>query len=223
VRVVAADQSAGGALPESAERVLRFGGARLRHRDRAIAAEDFEALVLESSPKFVQARAFVSPGNIRMVVVVRGADPRPNAAQGRELAALLRDATLPLLGAPDALVVASPGLRTLRVDLTLRVAGLEKAGALGKRVDDRIAALFDTANGGIDDTGWPLGATPRTDDIALALSGDADIESLASVRFVELLDDGTERAFGQAVKADEIVVLADERTRVTFDIVEVVT
>lgn len=220
--VVAADQSAGGAPPEPAERVLRFGGARLRHRDRAIAAEDFEALVLESSPRFVQARAFVSPGNVRIVVVVRGAEPRPTAAQGRELVALLRDATVPLLGGPDGLTIAGPGLRTLRVDLTLRVAGLDKVGALGKRVDDRIVALFDTATGGIDDTGWPLGATPRTDDIALALAGDPDIESLASVSFVEQLDDGTERSFEGPVKPDELVRLAKEKTRITFAIVEVV-
>ena len=38
------DRAAGGAPPESGERVVRFGTARLRHRNRVVTARDFEDL-----------------------------------------------------------------------------------------------------------------------------------------------------------------------------------
>lgn len=56
--VFAANQAAGGAPPEDTDLVLRFGVARLRHRERALTARDLEDLVLESSPDIAQARCF---------------------------------------------------------------------------------------------------------------------------------------------------------------------
>lgn len=61
--VFAADQAAGGAPAEADERVVRFGTARLRHRNRAVTARDFEDLALQSSPDIVQSRCFVRPGH----------------------------------------------------------------------------------------------------------------------------------------------------------------
>src|SRR5262249_17891185 len=54
--VFAADQAAGGAPPEDVDRVLRFGVASLRHRERAVTAEDIEDLVRASSPDIAQTR-----------------------------------------------------------------------------------------------------------------------------------------------------------------------
>src|SRR5262249_48377441 len=101
--VFAADQAAGGAPPETAERVVRFGTARLRHRNRALTARDFEDLALQSSPDVVQARCFARPGQVRLVVVMRGEDPLPNASEVRELRRLLLAAAPAALSAPQVL------------------------------------------------------------------------------------------------------------------------
>ena len=61
VSVIAADQAAGGAPPESDERVLRFGYAQLRHRRRAVTARDLEDLSLQSSPDIAQVRCLDAP------------------------------------------------------------------------------------------------------------------------------------------------------------------
>jgi hypothetical protein len=218
--VIAADQAAGGAAPETPERVLRFGGARLRHRERALVARDFEDLALESSPKFVQARAFVRPGSVRLVVVKRGPDPVPNAAETRELTRLLLAAAPLWLGVPRALTIDGPPIRQLRVGLVLEVESLDDAGALGIEVKKRVGALFDSATGGIDGDGWPLGIAPREDDIASALVGAPKLVGIVDVTLMEIGSDGTERPLPAAIGADQLVTLAADGIRLDFTIVE---
>lgn len=213
--VVAADQAAGGAPPESNERVLRFGTARLRHRQRALTAADFEDLALESSPDIVQARCFAGRGGVQLVVVMRGKDPLPNAAEVRELRRLLLAAAPASLGARQAFRITAPRIRRLRVVLTLRVATLDHAGEVSRAVQQRIEALFDTAS-------WALGAEPKEEDIALAVVDTRRLEGLARVQLREVLADGTERSWTRGVKRDELVMLDPDPLRLELETVEVI-
>ena len=106
--VFAADQAAGGAPPESVDRVVRFGSARLRHRGRAVTAHDIEDLALQSSPHIVQARVITARDHVRLVVVMKGHNPQPSAGEARELRRLLL-AAAPASFGPGPF--ASPGLR----------------------------------------------------------------------------------------------------------------
>ena len=159
--VTAADQGAGGARPEDDDRVLRFGYARLRHRDRAVTLHDLEDLAVQSSPDIVQARALVRRGSIRLVVVMKGSNPAPAAAQVRELSRLLLASAPVSLSAPNALQVKGPEVRSLRIELHLRVETLDHAGDLGRYVKARLADFFDTATGGIDQ--GRLGPGPQSE------------------------------------------------------------
>jgi len=214
--VTAADQAAGGAPPESDDRVLRFGFPRLRHRNRAVTPQDLEDLALQSSPDIAQARCFVRRGFIRLVIVMRGKNPIPNAAQIRELHRLLTAVAPPALSEQNALQIVVPSLRRLRVGLTLLVESLEHAGALSEEVKRRLIALFDTTTGGNDGDGWALGVQPNEEDIALALIDAKHLESLIQVRFVEVADDGVERMWPAALKPVELVVLDTDPMRIEF-------
>lgn len=103
-------------------------------------------------------------GFIRLVIVMRGKNPIPNAAQIRELHRLLTAVAPPALSEQNALQIVVPSLRRLRVGLTLLVESLEHAGALSEEVKRRLIALFDTTTGGNDGDGWALGCnlTKRT-------------------------------------------------------------
>ena len=125
--VFAADQSAGGVAPESDERVLQFGAARLRHRGRAVSARDFEDLALERFADVVQARCFVRGGRVRLIVVMRGKDPQPSRAQVRELRRMLLATAPAMLGAPGVMSIEGPKVRRLRIELKLRVETLDVA------------------------------------------------------------------------------------------------
>ena len=219
--VIAAGQAAGGAPPESDERVLRFGFARLRHRDRAVTANDIEDLALQSSPDIVQAHAFVHRGYVRLVVVMRGKNPKPNAAQIRELRRLLLAAAPISLSAPGALRIEGPVIRRLRIELELRVETLDHAGELTDFIKLQLATFFDTATGGADKDGWELGLNPTEGDLALALIDAPYLESIIDVKLREITDDGRTAPSLETLKANELVILADDPIRIQFETAEV--
>lgn len=217
---VSAEHAAGGAPPESTQRVLKFGNSRLRHRERAITARDFEDLALASSPDIAQARAFKSPRALRLVVAMRGEDPLPDAPQRRELRSLLEESASPLLGGA-AISIGGPRLRALRIALVLRVESLDDAGDTARAVRDRLKSFFDSASGGVEGIGWPIGAAPAEDDIAFALADAPKLEGIAKIRMLEVLRDETEDAWRPAVRSDELVRLAKDGVRIEFETLEV--
>jgi hypothetical protein len=219
--VFAADQAAGGAAAESTERVLRFGVANIRHRERALTARDIEDLALESSPDIVQARCFQRKDFVRLVVVMRGADPMPGAAQVRELRRLLLAASPPSLSATQALRIVGPAVRRLRVDLRLRVASLDDAGAVARDAKQQIVMRFDTSTGGPDQGGWALGENPTEGDVAMALADVARFQSIASVTLREIRD-GSDQAWPPTIQPNEIAMLDKEVMRVEFETLEVI-
>ena len=102
------------------------------------------------------------------------------------------------------------------------MATLDDAGDVSRDVQQRIAALFDTATGGIDGDGWPLGAQPNDEDIALALLPVQKLEGLGDLQLREVLADGGDRRWTGAVKPDELVMLDKDAVRLEFETVEVI-
>jgi hypothetical protein len=219
--VTSADQAAGGAPAELDERVLRFGFARLRHRNRAVTARDIEDLALQSSPDIVQARAIGRRGFLKLVIVMRGDDSQPTAAQIRELRRILLEAAPAALSAPGALRIEGPTVRRLQIELELRIETLDHAGELGEFVKKQLQDLFDSAAGGMDKDGWPLGLNPTEDDIAFALIDAPHLESIGNVKLREVVGESEVRPWPETVKETEIVMLADDPVRIVFETAEV--
>ncbi len=205
--VVVADQAAGGQPSESDERVLRFGHSRLRHRGRGVTGRDVEDLILQSSPDFVQARALPRPGGVRVVVVRRGADPRPSVAQIRELTRLARSVGPAALTAPGALEIVGPTIKHLRIHMSLLIEDLDFAGSVTTEVVSRLLAFFDPATGGPEKTGWPPGANVTDKEVALAIF---DVPHLLSIECLTLEEIGPEGAslWPETLEPDEIPSLA---------------
>jgi hypothetical protein len=185
-----------------------------------VTGEDLEDIALESSRDIVQARRISRSGSVRLVIVMRGDDPIPTAAQVRELRRLLLDVAPTSLSAPHALEIAGPVVRKLRVELQLRVPTLDDAGGVSSEVKKRMASLFDTAGGGTDHDGWPLGADATPDDIAIALVDTPNLESIEEVTLVEVTDDG-DRPWPGGLKSGELVMLDDDPVRFQFETAEV--
>jgi hypothetical protein len=214
-----ADHAAGGAPAESGDRVLRFANANLRHHDRALTAQDFEDIALASSSGIAQARCFVGAGKVRVVVVMRGAEPRPAAAARRELYRALTDKAPVALTKPGALTIAAPRIRHLRIDLKLEVPSLDNAGEVGDAVKGALVQLFDPATGG-SGNGWELSAAPGEDDIALALINIPNLQSIESISFYEIAADASDTPWSGNVRRDDLVMLADDPVRLVFAALE---
>jgi hypothetical protein len=219
---ISADHAAGGAPPEPADRVVRFGTARLRHRGRAVTARDLEDLALQSSPKIAQARCFVRLCNVKLVIAMQGATPTPSAAQVRELRSLLLAAAPAALGVDQTLSIHGPDIRVLRVGLRLTITNLDFSGEVSRDAKQRVKDLFDTATGGIAKDGWQLGQNPDPSDIAYVLSDVARLEGIEKLDLTEVASDGSERAWPGSVKPTELVVLSQDPLRIDFNVVEVV-
>jgi hypothetical protein len=210
-----ADRAAGGAPPDSVDHVLRFATSRLRHRGRALTARDLEDLALQSSPSIVQARALDAGGRVRLVVVLRGRQPTPGEAQKRELERLLLDAAPPFLSS-GRLEIRGPRLRPLRISLRLRVASLDSAGSVADEVRRRLQSLFDTATGGASGLGWPLGATPREEDLVLAMLDVPGLSGISDVEWSELRD-GEPQPWPASLAPHELAWLASDGIRIGFE------
>ncbi len=218
--VMSVDQSAGGAPPEPDDRVLRFGFARVRHRNRAVTLTDIEDLALQSSPDIVQARCTRRRGYVRLVVVMRGKNPIPSTAQIRELRRLLLTSAPISLSAPGALRIGGPSIRRLRIELTLCVDSLDHAGSLSNDVKQRTAAFFDTATGSVTRDGWTLGTNPQAEDIALALLDAPHLESIDAIAFQESPLEGLARTWPATLAPHELAVLDADPIRIQLETAE---
>lgn len=219
-KVVAADDAAGGAPPESDERVMQFGLSRLRYRERAVTLRDFKDLAMQSSPEIVQAHAFQRQNSIQLIVVMRGDQPEPTAAQVRALRRTILASSSISLVAPDALIIEGPTLRRFRILLELQVFSIDAAGEVAREVKKRLHTYFDSAMGGDEGEGWPVGANPNKNDISFALRDTPNLASNIDADLVEVIDDNDEKPWPEVLHATEIALLAKDSVRINFDTVE---
>jgi hypothetical protein len=124
--------------------------------------------------------------------------------------------------ARDVLRVQGPQTRRLQVELDLRIDSLDHAGAVARSVKDRLVSFFDTATGGPDKVGWELGASPREEDIALALGGAPYLESIEDVKLYEATEDGEVQPWSATLKTTEIAILGDDPVRIHFTTAEAI-
>jgi hypothetical protein len=178
--VVVPEGAAGGADPQDVATTLRFAPANLSLRGRALALRDFEQLALQHTRDVAQARALRTARGVRLVVVMRGRQPRPSKAFLRGLRRDLEARTLPAL-AGAALALVEPALISIRIRLTLTIDAIEWSGTVAARAQAAVEGLLDPASGGLTGTGWRLGEIPTDDDLAASLTGIEHLESVDGV------------------------------------------
>jgi len=127
----------------------------------------------------------------------------------------------PALSARHALRIGGPALRHLRVDLKLRVASLDVAGAVAREARKQISTLFDTATGGVDKEGWALGENPSGADVAVALANVPHLESIAAIDLREIAPDSSDQPWPQTLKRNELARLEKDGVRIEFETIEV--
>jgi predicted phage baseplate assembly protein len=214
--VIAPEGAAGGSDPQTADEVVRFAPATLAMRDRALTLQDLVVLAVQSSRDVAQARAFPAPGGARLTVVMRGRNPQPPQPVIRAIRRYLAERTTPMLAAQGAIDVRGPVVVDVRIALALTIDAVENSGAVAAEAQQRVAALLDPADGGIDKAGWRLGDVPAEADIAAVL---ADIPHLEEVREINVTIAAT-GALATAIAGDAIARLADNGVTTAFAVLE---
>jgi hypothetical protein len=177
----------------------------LRHRDRAVAAQDLVDLAVAASADVAAAAAIVPAFNPlslwvdpakpvtaddthlavdagRMGVIV--VPDEPGSPQPTPSLVLLSQVDEYLRGRcpPTAtLWVAGPEWITVTVVATVVVVSVTDADAAGDRARTALARYLHPLTGGLDGQGWPFGQWPRASDLSAVLEAVAGVDHVHSL------------------------------------------
>jgi hypothetical protein len=210
------EPAAGGADAESRDSLIDRGPRTIRHRDRAVTAQDYEDLALMASAGVARVRCYPlqdlavgidlkqsKPGVVSLVVVPDATDAKPYP--DIELLAAVRSHLEGRRAAEVRLVIVAPKY----VGITVQAEVVpEPAAAAASRLEasvvDALSRFLHPLTGGADGTGWNFGRKPQASDIY------AVIESVADVRYVRRLQlSGTKEAEGGGETPVDLEKLAD--------------
>jgi predicted phage baseplate assembly protein len=194
----------GGAPREPIERLQARGPRVLRHRDRAIAAQDLEDLAAAASAEVARAAAIVptfnpynlwldpqapvptpehaaaDAGRVGIIVVPNATTARPTPSLGllRTVQAHLQERCPPTAD----VWVAGPEWIAVTVHTTVAPTSVEDADAVRDRVNAALERFLHPLTGGPDGQGWAFGRKPHRSDLTAlveAVEGVDHIDSLA--------------------------------------------
>lgn len=210
-------RSAGGADVEPLESALSRAPGLLRHRRLALTEKDVEAIVLESSPAVVRARAIGArdqfdrplPGAIRVVLVPRDSSdqPQPGAALLSLVQAAIT-AAAPAVAAP-LVSVEGPDYLPVGISVTVLPERAGEAGAVRQQVIARLTEFLHPVHGGPRSTGWSFGAAVHLSDVAGVIEAVPGVDTCTDLELSlagALAGDGVPLRPGQLVCAGPIVV-----------------
>ncbi len=181
----------GGAAGEPVSGIATRGPQVLRHRWRALSAQDYEALAREASPAVAAVRALPTtapnglpaPGWVTLVVVPQSQDPRPEPSF--ELRQEIHDyvaARAPATVSPDHIGVISPTYLPIGVAATVVALDPGESGRVREQVSAAVASFLHPLTGGPDGVGWPFGRDAYLSDLA------AVVEAVPGVDHAENLE-----------------------------------
>lgn len=205
------EPAGGGAVQESLAQVQARAPQQLRHRDRAVAAQDFVDLAFAASPDVARARAvtpqfeplgtdktqslWVGENALSEEQLARHAELRSHALQVIIVPHSPDLQPVPSLGLMNqvetylqqrclpsvAVAVRGPHWIEVRVTATLAVASLEGSDAIRSEVISQLNRFLHCLTGGRDGRGWDFGRRPHASDFYALL------ESVPGVAWVQTL------------------------------------
>jgi hypothetical protein len=182
----------GGAAAEVLRAARDRSAQSVRHRDRAVAIEDYEWLARGASAEVAHARALPlagpdgtgSRGYVGIVLVPHSQHPAPIASRqlaDTVLAHLRRRAPAGIAGGLRAL---TPSYVAVGVRADLQPVTAEEAGTVEARVRAALTRFLHPTAGGADGHGWAFGRSPYLSDIAAMIHGIAGVAGIESLQLM---------------------------------------
>jgi Baseplate J-like protein len=193
VQSMAAD---GGAAEESLDAVRLRGPKALRHRNRAVAAADFEDLAFQASSQVARARAlparhvFEAGGTgLILVPVSRNAKPVP----GLELLARVRSYLEERLSPVVDFWVTGPDWLQIDVQAEIVPRQLDRAIDVQNSALERLRAFLHPLSGGPAGDGWELGRKPYRSDLFALIEDTPGVDHVRRLEVIEIPREGGAR------------------------------
>ncbi|UHA73462.1 baseplate J/gp47 family protein [Paenibacillus sp. 481] len=222
--------SGGGSDTETMEEVLRRGPNVVKHRNRAIAAQDFEWLAREACPNIHKVKCLANynanlerePGCITVVVITHGgmSDAPFFPELKKQVETYLLERTPSIVAFPDRIQVIQPAYLEVSVSASLFVTRMESILSVEEVSIETLNRFLDPVNGNYDGKGWSIGEMIH-ESIFYGL-----LKAIRGVSFVSDIALSVVRIeYGQRTEADAAVwaglphrVIVNGKHRITVNI-----
>ncbi|NGM68014.1 phage baseplate protein [Natronolimnobius sp. AArcel1] len=189
----------GGADIESTDTLVSRSTNRLKHRNRAVTAQDYEQVAKAEFPELARVTCDPALGGgdgSRVTVLIVPQTEREKPVPSMELKHRVREtlydrAPASLVADDDAdIVVRGPGYGELSTEMTVRATNVKSVsllkGAIERRLNQYLHPLF-----GNDGNGWKFGAVPDSKRLATVVG---DVDSVAEVTTFDVtVETGSQR------------------------------
>ncbi|MEW6733651.1 MAG: putative baseplate assembly protein [Acidobacteriota bacterium] len=168
--------ASGGADAESLESLYYRGPRLLRHRSRAVTAEDYEDLTLMASPAVARVKCMPLydlksdpkadkeiPGFISLIIVPQSVDLKP--VPGMELLNRIYNYLVDKQSPTASLVVVGPTYFQVDIAVEVVLNSMESANTVEYSINDALTRFLHPITGGNDGYGWEFGRKPHHSDI----------------------------------------------------------
>lgn len=173
-RVLNPEAAVGGFDTELMEQALERGPYRIKHRNRAVTAADYEQLALEAAQGIVRVKCLPNrndagerqSGWVTVVLVPHSneAGPTPAPELRRKVEAYLRLRASNLVTAPRHIKVIGPKYLEISVTAEIAADSFETIPFVEQEAVRRLKAYLHPLTGGADGKGWEFGKIPCLSD-----------------------------------------------------------
>jgi len=185
-RVVNRLAAGGGSDTETLDRALERGPQMLKHRGRAVTAEDFEWLTREASQAIARVKVLPNfndqgrfeTGWVTVIIVPESQDARPfpSPQLRAQVEQYLRDRAANLVTFPRQVQVTGPTYVAVDVEAELVPTQIELAPQVEATALQRLRQFLHPLTGGYLNRGWEFGRLPCLSDFYTLLEDIAEVD-----------------------------------------------
>jgi predicted phage baseplate assembly protein len=166
----------GGADAETTDSMVERAPAQLRHRGRAVTAQDFEDLARAATPEVALVKCVplrnlaidpdgksVRPGTVSVILAPFSRQHRP--LPSFELIQRVWSYLSSRQSAAVELVVVGPEYLAVEITAEVILTSAERLSEIDETVQSGLADFLDPVSGGPDGGGWTFGRRPHRSDV----------------------------------------------------------
>jgi predicted phage baseplate assembly protein len=217
-RVVNRISAGGGSDTEALNRALERGPQMIKHRGRAVTAEDFEWLTREASQAIARVKILptfndqgqVETGWVTVIIVPESQDarPLPSPQLRAQVEQYLRDRAANLVTFPRHVQVTGPTYVAVNVEAELVPTQIEQAPQVEATALQRLRQFLHPLTGGYLNRGWEFGRLPCLSDFYALLEDIDEVDHVDHLAMTLRAVTATGATLGEAQRVTEEEPLA---------------
>ena len=183
----------GGGESETIDDVLSRGPLKLKHRERAVTVEDFEALAKKASQNVARAKCLsnidesgeFNPGWITIIIIPRTTDkkPEPDSMLKKTVETYLLQRCITTIAKPDYIYITGPKYCEVTVEATVVVSSADAAATVETNVIQKLSQFINPLTGGHSQEGWEFGETICLSEIYALVGNITGVDYVEQILF----------------------------------------